>query len=131
MRECNLMDPGMLNRDNEDVNPISAPEMQAKLAAVRAKSLKDRHLEGPPFPGVKGESVRFYLSLRATIAKLKAAREKAGLTLVEVEIRSGISEEMLRSLELGTAMNPTWKIMGDYANAVGMNLVISAEVKTD
>jgi len=68
------MDPGMLNRDNEDVNPISAPEMQAKLAAVRAKSFKDRHLEGPPFPGVKGESVRFYLSLRATIAKLKAAR---------------------------------------------------------
>jgi hypothetical protein len=49
-------------------------EAQAKLAAIRAKSLTDRHLEGPPFPGTKGEGIRFYLSLRAMIAKLKAAR---------------------------------------------------------
>jgi DNA-binding XRE family transcriptional regulator len=106
-------------------------EAQAKLAAIRAKSLTDRHLEGPPFPGTKGEGIRFYLSLRAMIAKLKAARETNGLTLAEVSKRSGISEETLCRLETGAAMNPTWKTLGDYAHAVGMSLMISAEASAN
>jgi len=59
-----------------------------------------------------------------TIGQIKAAREKSGLMLADVAVRSGIAEETLCRLETGAANNPTWKTLGDYASAVDVQIAI-------
>ena len=103
------------------------PEQAAKLAAARARALATRHLDEPPHAGTVGEPTRFAAALRSAIHRVKAAREAAGLTLVEVSERSGIAVETLSRLETGAAANPTWKTLGDYAHAVGCRLTITVE----
>lgn len=77
--------------------------------------------------GAANERVRFLPAMHAAIAKLKEAREAAGLTLTELSKRSGITIETLSRLETGAAMNPTWKTLGDYAHAIGCRLTLGVE----
>lgn len=103
------------------------PEQAAKLAEVRAKVVANRHLDEPPFAGTVGEPIRFFTALQTAIARLRAAREAAGLTLKDVSEKSGIAVEMLSRIETGAARNPTWKTLGDYAHAVGCRLNLGVE----
>ena len=102
-------------------------EQAAKLADVRAKVTATRHLDEPPFGGTVGEPIRFFTALQSAIGRLKAAREAAGLTLAVVSERSGIAVETLSRLETGSARNPTWKTLGDYANAIDCRLTLGVE----
>jgi DNA-binding XRE family transcriptional regulator len=65
----------------------------------------------------------------AAIAKLKAARLAAGLTLAQVAKVSGVRLETLSRMELGKAQNPTLDTLQNYAAAVGMVLRIEVDVK--
>lgn len=103
------------------------PEQAAKLADVRARTLATRHLDEPPHADTVGEPIRFATALRSAIHRVKTAREAAGLTLAEVSARSGIAVETLSRLETGTAHNPTWKTLGDYAHAVGCRLTLAVD----
>ena len=60
------------------------------------------------------------------MARLKGAREAAGLTLAEVAAKSGLAEETLSRLETGAATNPSWKTLGSSAAAVGLAPVLTA-----
>jgi transcriptional regulator with XRE-family HTH domain len=65
--------------------------------------------------------------LRAYIAQLKEARESAGLTLADIANRSGLAVETLSRVETGALTNPTWKTLGVYAAAVGLEPRLTAE----
>lgn len=104
----------------------ASPELREKLAQARARAIATRHLEGPP-ANVVGDTVRFYFTLRSAVVSMRKAREAAGLTAGEVATKCGVSEEDVTRLESGTFLNPSWKLLGDYAHAVGMQLTLGVE----
>lgn len=59
------------------------------------------------------------------VRELKAAREKAGMTLAQVAEKAGIRLETVSRLELGKVKNPTIDTLQRYANAVGVELRLS------
>ena len=65
--------------------------------------------------------------LRDYIRQLKAARESAGITLAELSARSGLAVETLSRLETGALTNPTWKTLGVYAAALGLQPRLTVE----
>jgi DNA-binding XRE family transcriptional regulator len=103
-----------------------SPELQAKLAERRAKAIADRHLEGPP-PNVTGEPIFFFYPLRTAVLALRKAREAAGLSVADVAAKCGVTEDELTQLEAGAFLNPTWKLLGDYAHAIGAKLSLAVE----
>ncbi len=103
-----------------------SPELRAKLAERRVKAITNRHLEGPP-PNVTGEPIFFYHSFRSAILALRQAREAAGLSVADAAATCGASDDEITRLEAGAFLNPTWKLLGDYAHAVGVKLTLSVE----
>ena len=51
---------------------------------------------------------------------MKEAREAAGVTLAELSARTNLAIETLSRLETGALTNPTWKTLGTYAAALGL-----------
>lgn len=68
-----------------------------------------------------------YVAMRrevdAAIAALKAERERLGLSLTDVEERSGIRRSVLSRLENDARSNPTMLTLQRYAAALGMELL--------
>jgi DNA-binding XRE family transcriptional regulator len=63
--------------------------------------------------------------LREACQLLKAEREKQGLSLTDIEQRTGISRSAISRLENGLSNNPTVSTLNRYAEALGKQLVIS------
>lgn len=98
------------------------PEEAARLQAVREQfqerkpSLADLVGSGEyNEPVTQGE----YVFLRQLAAALKSAREGAGLSLADVEAKSGIDKAALSRLENGQQLNPTLNTLTRYASALG------------
>jgi DNA-binding XRE family transcriptional regulator len=109
----------------------------AERAALRKRAKKTRQqLEHTPSVSEllaaqeRTDSAPFYFVLRAFIQQLKKARAKAGLTLAEVSHKTGIAVESLSRLETGAQTNPTWKTLGSYAAAVGLQPRLTADTAT-
>lgn len=102
-----------------------APDKAAVAAArQRAEQARRQIGEKPPVselltPEELAEAAPFYFVLRDYIRQLKEAREAAGLTLVELSVRTGMAVESLSRLETGAQTNPTWKTLATYAKALG------------
>ena len=58
------------------------------------------------------------------IAKLRQAREAKGISLSDLEARTGILKSALSRLENSQAPNPTLGYLQRYAEAIGYRLVI-------
>ena len=56
------------------------------------------------------------------VARLRAAREKAGVSLNELEARSGIQKSSLSRMENCVAPNPTLLTLHRYAAAIGLSV---------
>ncbi len=63
------------------------------------------------------------------VAHLKAAREAAGVSLSELEARTGILKSALSRLENSKAPNPTLSYLQRYAEAIGCRLMLAVEPK--
>jgi DNA-binding XRE family transcriptional regulator len=63
--------------------------------------------------------------LREACQLLKAERERQGLSLTDIEQRTGITRSALSRLENGLSNNPTVTTLNRYAEALGKQLVIS------
>ena len=57
-----------------------------------------------------------------TIDRLRAERERLGLSLADVEQRSGLRRSVLSRLENDNTSNPTLLTLQRYATAIGMTL---------
>lgn len=68
--------------------------------------------------------------VRNTVAALRAERERLGLSLADVESRSGLKRSALSRLENDPTANPTLLTLQRYASAVGMRVVAELERET-
>lgn len=104
------------------------PEERARLQTAREKFQAERpgidelvasgEYEGPIPLGV-------YQDLVETLATLRLAREREGLSLAEVAERSGIDRAAVSRLENGHNTNPTIDTLGRYAAALGKRIAFS------
>ncbi len=98
-----------------------SPEVRERARIAREKLAHKPGLEDIDDP------LYFYPALRLAVHALKAARIAAGLSLAQLAEKSGQSEEDLARLESANLHNPTWKILGDYAHALGLKLAVTLE----
>ena len=61
-------------------------------------------------------------SVDETVARLRAERERLGLSLADVEQKSGLRRSVLSRLENDQTSNPTLLTLQRYAAALGLNL---------
>jgi transcriptional regulator with XRE-family HTH domain len=64
-------------------------------------------------------------SLVATLAALKASRKRQKLSLAAVSARCGLDKATLSRLENGKILNPEWKTVRRYADALGVGATIT------
>jgi hypothetical protein len=76
---------------------------------------------------VKAAHNRVKAAVRDALKMLKAEREAQGLSLSDVEQRTGIGRSALSRLENETEPNPTVVTLTRYADALGKKLVVSFE----
>ncbi len=69
--------------------------------------------------------------LERTISALKESRLRLGLSLADVEKRSGLKRSALSRLENDPNANPTFLTLQRYAIALGMRLSTSVRTDTD
>lgn len=62
--------------------------------------------------------------VEAVLRELKQARESAGLSLGDVQDRTGMDRSAIAKLENGARANPTLETLVRYAEAVGKRLVV-------
>jgi hypothetical protein len=106
------------------------PEDRARHKAIREKFQQEKPtLEQLVASGEYNEPVTTaeYFGLRGAVATLRAAREAAGLSLADVEARSGIDKATLSRLETGQNINPTVGTLARYAAALGKRLALRVE----
>jgi DNA-binding phage protein len=65
--------------------------------------------------------------VRHTVEALRAERERLGLSLADVESRSGLKRSALSRLENDPTANPTLLTLQRYASAIGMRVVAELE----
>lgn len=68
-----------------------------------------------------------YLAVGVFLQALRKAREDAGLSLTDVETRTGIDKATLSRLETGKQPNPTVDTLVRYAAAVGKQVVLTLQ----
>ena len=62
--------------------------------------------------------------LRQVLAALRAERERQGLSLADINARTGIDRAALSRLENNEEANPTLSTLERYADAVGKQMVV-------
>lgn len=98
-----------------------SPEEKARLAGLREKLDKER-------PEIMARAKEFFAAQEATkkiISRLKAERERQGLSLADIQERTGITRGAISLLENSDSPNPTIKTLQRYAMALGAKLEMS------
>lgn len=96
------------------------PDEAASVRAVRAKIRE----ELPELTRRHEERTDALDRLRDLLMRLKAARERQGLSLGDVSERTGMDRSALSKLETGLRANPTVETLVRYAEAVGKRLEV-------
>jgi len=65
--------------------------------------------------------------IRRTIDVLRAERERLGLSLADVEARSGLKRSAISRLENDPTVNPTMLTLQRYASAIGKKVIVELE----
>ncbi|MHB1034975.1 MAG: helix-turn-helix domain-containing protein [Pirellulales bacterium] len=100
---------------------------EEKLRWQQAQAAADSGREGILAEGrrVKAVRNRVQVAVRDAFRLLKAERQALGLSLSDVEKRTGIGRAALSRLENETEPNPTVVTLTRYAEALGKQLVVS------
>ena len=103
---------------------IRKPKRAAEWQQLDAElaSEKDEVLEAARES--KAAYVAMAPELREVLKLLKAEREAQGLSLAEIESRSGVAESKLARLENDSESNPTLSTLRRYATALGKKLSV-------
>jgi hypothetical protein len=115
----------MTRREAKRIYLELTAEQQAQIAAIRQKietEEKDEILAmAKRFRNAKRRGAA---ALEDTLKLLKAERETQGLSLLDLEQRTGIAKSNLSKLENSEDANPTIATLTTYADALGKKLVI-------
>lgn len=106
--------------------PLTAEERERW---ERARDETDREREGilAEASRIKQARDRVQVALRDALQILKAERQTQGLSLSDIEQRSGIGRAALSRLENEADPNPTVLTLTRYADALGKKLVVDFE----
>ncbi len=106
-----------------------SPEEQQRLNQARAETeaVRDEILAEGRIRKKALEISR--AQVRLTVDALRAERERLGLSLADVESRSGLKRSALSRLENDPTANPTLSTLQRYASAIGMRVV--AELQSE
>lgn len=117
----------MAKRQVKRVRRGLAPEERRRWEKARREADGDKEAILARGRGVKAARGRGQVALRDAFTLLKAEREARGLSLSDLEERSGIGRAALSRLENEAEPNPTIVTLTRYAEALGKRLVVSLE----
>lgn len=106
--------------------PLTA-DQQRRLDASRAAAEADRDAIIARGRQVMKQHALATTALRETFQLLKSERRSQGVTLQELEDRTGISRGALSRLENDPAPNPTVRTLQRIANALGKSIVVKLQ----
>ncbi|MGO9109378.1 MAG: helix-turn-helix domain-containing protein [Thermoguttaceae bacterium] len=117
----------MAKRQAKRVRRTLTPEEAGRWQ--RAKEEAESEKEEIPAQGreIKAAHSRAVHAIRDAFKFLKTERQSQGLSLSDVEQRSGIGRAALSRLENETEPNPTVTTLTRYAEALGKKLVVTFE----
>jgi ribosome-binding protein aMBF1 (putative translation factor) len=98
---------------------------KAKYAQMRTaveRELPPGKARRPPRDPNQPADLGEYFDLRAVVGELRKAREAHGLSLADVQERTGIDRSALCRIESGENGNPTVNTLIRYARAVGRTI---------
>jgi len=116
----------MLKPDRKTYPTMTAEELVrfrtaiAEEAAAKEENVAAAKLIAPRVIEACAEAV-------AIVRQLRESREAAGVSLSELESRTGILKSALSRLENSKAPNPTLAYLQRYAEAIGCRLAVSLE----
>ncbi len=115
----------MAKREARRVRRELTPEEKQRWQQAREEA--DREREGILADGRRLKAVhnRVQVAVRDAFRLLKAERQSLGLSLSDVEKKTGIGRAALSRLENETEPNPTVVTLTRYAEALGKQLVVS------
>ena len=99
------------------------PAEQARMDRLRTDAEKDR----PEIEDFLKALAAAHKSSKTVIAQLKAERERQGLSLTDIQERTGIARAAISTIENSAAPNPTVKTLQRYAMALGVTLEMSVK----
>jgi transcriptional regulator with XRE-family HTH domain len=112
----------MTTKRNREALEKMTPEERAALEAILAKNRTPQHRA--EIERVR-EKIREEIppatadpDLLELLASLRAERERQGLSLGDIEARTGIARANLSNLENGKVHNPTWTTLRLYSKAI-------------
>ena len=98
------------------------PEEVARIRAIREQLQREK----PSLAQITAEAGSdgpfkqgYVLTLGPAMHALRELRQEAGLTLADMETRTGIDQATLSKLESGHTLNPTLYTLWRYARALG------------
>jgi DNA-binding XRE family transcriptional regulator len=105
--------------------PALSPEQQAAIEAIRDQARRER--PGPDELIERGELDELvpqaqYIELRSLTVRLRALRERMGLSLTDLSERTGLTRAAISRLENGWNLNPTLETLFRYTEAFGVGL---------
>ena len=117
------------------IEPVQKKTAWTAADKARHKAVREKFKDKPTYEQLvaagecDGQPVPLgvYLDVGVFLHDLRKAREDAGLSLTEVEKRTGIDKATLSRLENGKQANPTVETLVRYAAAVGKQLVLSLQ----
>jgi DNA-binding XRE family transcriptional regulator len=105
--------------------PVLSADQQAAIKAIRDRAQRER--PGPDELIDQGEIDELvphaqYIELRALAVRLRALRERLGLSLTDLSERTGMTRAAISRLENGWNLNPTLETLFRYTEALGVGL---------
>ena len=91
-----------------------------EVEAARAEILVEGRIRKEAWEAMRQDA-------QSAIAKLKAERERRGLSLADVEASSGLKRSALSRLENDPTANPTMLTLQRYALALGMSVATKVQ----
>ena len=119
----------LLNARGKRIYQQATNEERARHALVREQvaaelpEIKRRGLERLDLLKKAGTPLR-QVPLRQVLAALRDERERQGLSLADINARTGIDRAALSRLETNQDANPTLATLERYAEAIGKQLIV-------
>ncbi|QDV72941.1 helix-turn-helix domain-containing protein [Botrimarina mediterranea] len=103
------------------IRKTPTPEQEAHIAAAIA----EEKLFAEETKAQCREVLAELRAMRSTVDTLRAERERQGLSLAEVESRTGMTRSAISKLENHHVKNPTLLTLLRYASALGMQFQVN------
>ncbi len=121
----------MVSRKNKSTSARINRELTPAEAAKVAASRHDAELNQEAIVREGRKHLKAWKTMRAdvqaTLQRLKLERERLGLSLTDIQDRSGIRKSVLSRLENDSRANPTLLTLQRYAAAVGLVLAMQVQ----